>query len=105
MCTLRDIFTRLSVVKRASKSLVGCDYELCVCVSAHITPPSPSEPLPFLSFGHSPVEVEIAQVFGRFLRSADLLIVEDDPPVEQRDRSVHREPRHNRTAMDLIVFT
>lgn len=40
---------------------------------------------PSNSFRHSPIEIEVPHVFGRFLRSAHLLIVEDDPPVQQRD--------------------
>lgn len=39
----------------------------------------------FRSVGDSPIEVEVPHVFGRFLRSAHLLVVEDDPPAPQRE--------------------
>lgn len=39
----------------------------------------------FRSVGDSPIEVEVPHVFGRFLRSAHLLVVEDDPPAAHRE--------------------
>lgn len=39
---------------------------------------------PSSSVGDSSIEVEVSHVFGRFLRSAHLLIVEDDPPTEEK---------------------
>lgn len=39
----------------------------------------------FHSVSDSPIEVEVSHVFGRFLRSAHLLVVEDDPPGAQRE--------------------
>lgn len=43
------------------------------------------------SFSHSPVEVEVTHVFGRFLRGTHLLVVEDDPPVWHRDTHSHTQ--------------
>lgn len=41
-------------------------------------------PPPTSSVGDSSIEVEVPHVFGRFLRSAHLLIVEDDPPAGEK---------------------
>lgn len=45
-----------------------------------------------LSVSDSPVEVEVSHVFGRFLGSAHLLVVEDDPPAAQRDQRFKEKP-------------
>lgn len=54
----------------------GCLGPRC-CLSSSATPPSSS-------VGDSSIEVEVSHVFGRFLRSAHLLIVEDDPPAGKK---------------------
>lgn len=81
---LRNVFTRLSLVKRAKGSGRGVTvYKVvCVCWGPRF---SSSVARRRASVSHSPVEVEVPHVFGRFLRGTHLLIVEDDPPVWHRD--------------------
>lgn len=72
---LRNVFTLLSCVKqnRAVGGILLNTVDPSFSFSSKCDAPS-------FSVSDSPIEVEVSHVFGRFLWSAHLLIVEDDPP-------------------------
>lgn len=93
ICNLSDLFTLLSLVKRAG-AVGGVRLWASSCVfglgSTFLLLYYQVQGS-FVSFSHSPIEIEVSHVFGRFLRSTHLLIVEDDPPVKQRDHYGHKK--------------
>lgn len=105
---LRNVFTRLSLVKRAKGSGRGVTvYKVvCVCVLGSTLLLLCRQAPRLASVSHSPVEVEVPHVFGRFLRGTHLLIVEDDPPVWHRDIDAvtHTQPEKKNPPTGFIKY-
>lgn len=57
----------------------------CVYVRVHMSSPLLQVQRSSVSLSHSPIEIQVSHVFGRFLRSTHFLIIEDHPPEGQRD--------------------
>lgn len=108
ICHLRNVFTRLSLVKRVKGSGRGATVYKVVSVGSLCCVSSSCGTGSSTSVNHSPVEVEVPHVFGRFLRGTHLLIVEDDPPAWHRDiyAVTHWHTHIHRRSLDgfYVVF-
>lgn len=78
---------------------------LCVCVRVHISFLLLQVQRSSVSFSHSPIEIQVSHVFGRFLRGTHFLIVEDHPPVERRDHYIHKKFLDNTQVMEFNMYT